>query len=224
MSKGEECRALIEKATERSGRSRSSSTTPASSTSRAIEEFPIEKWNAIIAINLSSAFHTSAAALPAMRAAGLGPHRQHRLGARADRLALQVRLCVGQARARRLHQDRGAGAGRGAHHLQRDLPRLRADAAGRGADPRPDEGPQSCRETRDQGGDAGIASRRTNSRTSRRSAGLPCSSAPTRRRRSPARLSASTAAGRRSRPRILEAASLSATRCPCCCHRRATRR
>jgi 3-hydroxybutyrate dehydrogenase len=32
-----------------------------------IEQFPIEKWDAIIAINLSSAFHTTRAALPAMR-------------------------------------------------------------------------------------------------------------------------------------------------------------
>ncbi len=32
-----------------------------------IEEFPIEKWDAILAINLSSAFHTTRLALPAMR-------------------------------------------------------------------------------------------------------------------------------------------------------------
>ena len=38
----------------------------------AIEEFPTEKWDAIIAINLSSAFHTTAMALPMMRAAGWG--------------------------------------------------------------------------------------------------------------------------------------------------------
>jgi 3-hydroxybutyrate dehydrogenase len=37
-----------------------------------IDEFPTEKWDAIIAINLSSAFHTTAAALPMMRAAGWG--------------------------------------------------------------------------------------------------------------------------------------------------------
>ena len=37
-----------------------------------IDEFPIDKWNAIIAINLSSAFHTTAAALPKMRTAGWG--------------------------------------------------------------------------------------------------------------------------------------------------------
>ncbi|MGB3555647.1 MAG: 3-hydroxybutyrate dehydrogenase [Jannaschia sp.] len=38
----------------------------------AIEDFPAGKWDAIIAINLSSAFHTMAAALPMMRAAGWG--------------------------------------------------------------------------------------------------------------------------------------------------------
>ncbi len=37
-----------------------------------IEEFTVEKWNAILAINLSSAFHTSAAALPGMYARGWG--------------------------------------------------------------------------------------------------------------------------------------------------------
>ncbi|MCP1168039.1 3-hydroxybutyrate dehydrogenase [Limimaricola litoreus] len=37
-----------------------------------IEEFPAVKWDAIIAINLSSAFHTTAVALPMMREAGWG--------------------------------------------------------------------------------------------------------------------------------------------------------
>ncbi|EEW26004.1 3-hydroxybutyrate dehydrogenase [Rhodobacter ferrooxidans] len=37
-----------------------------------IDEFPTDKWNAILAINLSSAFHTTAAALPGMRARGWG--------------------------------------------------------------------------------------------------------------------------------------------------------
>jgi len=37
-----------------------------------IDEFPTAKWDAIIAINLSSAFHTTAAALPSMRAKGWG--------------------------------------------------------------------------------------------------------------------------------------------------------
>jgi 3-hydroxybutyrate dehydrogenase len=37
-----------------------------------IEEFPIDKWNAIIAINMSAAFHTIRAALPKMKAKGWG--------------------------------------------------------------------------------------------------------------------------------------------------------
>ncbi len=37
-----------------------------------IEEFPEEKWDAIIAINLSSTFHTIKAALPGMKANGWG--------------------------------------------------------------------------------------------------------------------------------------------------------
>jgi 3-hydroxybutyrate dehydrogenase len=32
-----------------------------------VEEFPVERWDAIIAINLSSAFHTTRLAIPAMR-------------------------------------------------------------------------------------------------------------------------------------------------------------
>jgi 3-hydroxybutyrate dehydrogenase len=37
-----------------------------------IEEFPDEKWDAIIAINLSAAFHAIKATLPGMRARGFG--------------------------------------------------------------------------------------------------------------------------------------------------------
>jgi 3-hydroxybutyrate dehydrogenase len=37
-----------------------------------VEAFPVERWDAIIAINLSSAFHTSRLALPGMRAKNWG--------------------------------------------------------------------------------------------------------------------------------------------------------
>ena len=37
-----------------------------------VEEFPIEKWDAIIAINLTSSFHTIRAALPGMKDRGFG--------------------------------------------------------------------------------------------------------------------------------------------------------
>ena len=37
-----------------------------------VEDFPVDRWDAIIAINLSSAFHATRLALPAMQAAGWG--------------------------------------------------------------------------------------------------------------------------------------------------------
>ena len=37
-----------------------------------VQEFPVEKWDAILAINLSSAFHTTRLALPAMQKANWG--------------------------------------------------------------------------------------------------------------------------------------------------------
>jgi 3-hydroxybutyrate dehydrogenase len=37
-----------------------------------VDQFPVERWDAVIAINLSSAFHTTRLALPAMKAANWG--------------------------------------------------------------------------------------------------------------------------------------------------------
>lgn len=37
-----------------------------------VEDFPVEQWDRIIAINLSSSFHTIRAALPGMKAKGWG--------------------------------------------------------------------------------------------------------------------------------------------------------
>jgi 3-hydroxybutyrate dehydrogenase len=37
-----------------------------------VEDFPVERWDAILAINLSSAFHTSRLAIPGMRARNWG--------------------------------------------------------------------------------------------------------------------------------------------------------
>ncbi|MFK7764101.1 MAG: 3-hydroxybutyrate dehydrogenase [Roseobacter sp.] len=68
MSKGDQCRALIEKA----GRCDILINNAGIQHVAPIDEFPVEKWDAIIAINLSSAFHTTAAALPVMRQAGWG--------------------------------------------------------------------------------------------------------------------------------------------------------
>jgi 3-hydroxybutyrate dehydrogenase len=37
-----------------------------------VDEFPLDRWNAILAINLSAAFHTTRLALPAMKNKGFG--------------------------------------------------------------------------------------------------------------------------------------------------------
>ena len=68
MSKGDQCRALIEQA----GACDILINNAGIQHVAAIDEFPQDKWDAIIAINMSSAYHTTAAALPMMRAAGWG--------------------------------------------------------------------------------------------------------------------------------------------------------
>ena len=68
MSKGAECRDLIAQA----GRCDILVNNAGIQHVAPIDEFPVDKWDAIIAINLNSAFHTTAAALPIMRAAGWG--------------------------------------------------------------------------------------------------------------------------------------------------------
>jgi 3-hydroxybutyrate dehydrogenase len=68
MSKGEECRALVAQA----GACDILVNNAGIQFVAPIPEFPVAKWDAILAINLTSAFHTTAAALPLMRKAGWG--------------------------------------------------------------------------------------------------------------------------------------------------------
>ncbi len=68
MSKAEDCRALVEQA----GACDILVNNAGIQHVAAVPDFPVEKWDAIIAINMSSAFHTTAAALPMMREAGWG--------------------------------------------------------------------------------------------------------------------------------------------------------
>ena len=68
MTKPDEIAEMVaDRARRPSARSTSSSTMPASSTWRRSRSFRIEKWDAIIAINLSSAFHAIRAAVPGMK-------------------------------------------------------------------------------------------------------------------------------------------------------------
>ncbi|QYK40749.1 MAG: 3-hydroxybutyrate dehydrogenase [Paracoccaceae bacterium] len=68
MANGDACRALVERA----GGCDILVNNAGIQHVAAIDEFPVAKWDAIIAINLSSAFHTTAAALPGMKARGWG--------------------------------------------------------------------------------------------------------------------------------------------------------
>src|SRR6059036_2053025 len=94
---GNACAALVNNALDRFGRLDILVNNAGIQHVSPIEDFPVEKWNAIIALNLSAAFHTTRLVLPAMKKKGW-PHRQHRLGARARRLAFQGGLRLRQAR------------------------------------------------------------------------------------------------------------------------------
>jgi 3-hydroxybutyrate dehydrogenase len=72
MSKPDECRDLVNTAGETFGSVDILVNNAGIQHVAAIEDFPTEKWDAILAINLSSAFHTSAAAIPLMKKAGWG--------------------------------------------------------------------------------------------------------------------------------------------------------
>jgi 3-hydroxybutyrate dehydrogenase len=72
MSRPQECRALVQQAAEALGPVEILVNNAGIQHVARVEEFPPEKWDAILAVNLSSAFHTTAAAIPAMRAARWG--------------------------------------------------------------------------------------------------------------------------------------------------------
>ncbi|HEU0221418.1 MAG TPA: 3-hydroxybutyrate dehydrogenase [Paracoccaceae bacterium] len=72
MAKAEECRRLVAAAAEAFGKVDILVNNAGIQHVAAIADFPAEKWEQIIAVNLSSAFHTTAAALPIMRKAGWG--------------------------------------------------------------------------------------------------------------------------------------------------------
>ena len=112
------------------------STMPASSSSRRSRNFPPEKWDQIIAINLSAAFHAIRAAVPGMKAKKWGriintasahalvasPFKSAYVSAKHGIAGLTKTVALETAHLR--------------HHRQRHLPRLCLDAAGGKADSR----------------------------------------------------------------------------------------
>ena len=101
-----------------------------------VEEFPLEKWDAVIAINLSAAFHAIRAALPNMKARNWGRiiniASTHGLVASAQKAAY-VAAKHGILGLTKVVALETATSG---SHVQRDLPRLGADAACAEADRR----------------------------------------------------------------------------------------
>lgn len=72
LSKGEAVRQLVANAVQSLGRIDILVNNAGIQHTALIEEFPVEKWDAILALNLSAVFHGSAAALPHMKKQGWG--------------------------------------------------------------------------------------------------------------------------------------------------------
>ena len=170
-----------------------------------IEEFPPEKWDQIIAINLSVGLSCHARRHSGHEGAEMGPHHLDGFGAFAGRLAVQVRLCLGQTRHRRPDQDGGAGDSRpSASPSIASRPGYVWTPLVEQPDPRHHEGAPPDARTGDQrraaGGPADQAIRHLDQVAAL--AVYLCSDAA---RRSPAPISRSTAAGRPNNPAALGA-------------------
>jgi 3-hydroxybutyrate dehydrogenase len=89
-----------------------------------LHEFPDERWDEIIAVSRSSAFHATKAVLPGMQACGWGRivniASSHGLVASSGK----VRLCSNKARTGRSDQGDSTGKCRVWSYRQRNLPRL----------------------------------------------------------------------------------------------------
>jgi 3-hydroxybutyrate dehydrogenase len=82
-----------------------------------LQEFPAAKWDAIIAINLSSAFHTTRLALHSMIANKWGRVIKYRFGARPSRVGFQIGLCRRKTRHAWSNQSDRSRDGRAGYHL-----------------------------------------------------------------------------------------------------------
>lgn len=72
LSRGEAVRGLVDNAVQQMGRIDILVNNAGIQHTAAIEEFPQQAWDAILALNLSAVFHGTAAALPYMRQQGFG--------------------------------------------------------------------------------------------------------------------------------------------------------
>jgi 3-hydroxybutyrate dehydrogenase len=72
LSKGDAVRGLVDNAVRQLGRIDILVNNAGIQHTALIEDFPVEKWDAILALNLSAVFHGTAAALPHMKKQGFG--------------------------------------------------------------------------------------------------------------------------------------------------------
>ncbi len=72
LSHGEEVREMISRAVATMGRIDMLVNNAGIQHTASIEEFPVDKWDALLALNLSAVFHATAAALPHMKQQGWG--------------------------------------------------------------------------------------------------------------------------------------------------------
>ncbi len=99
-----------------------------------VEQFPVDKWNDILAINLSSVFHTTRLALPGMRQRNWG--RIINIASVHGLVASKEKSAYVAPSTRWSGWTKTSGPGNRAqrHHLQRHLPWLGANPAGAAAD------------------------------------------------------------------------------------------
>ncbi len=104
-----------------------------------VEEFPIEQWDSIIAINLTSAFHTTRAAVPGMKKRKWG--RIINICSAHSLRASPFKSAYVSAKHGLAGFTKTVALELAEHGVtcQRDLARVRVDAAGREADTRPGE-------------------------------------------------------------------------------------
>ncbi len=100
-----------------------------------VEEFPEDRWDAMLALLLTSPFLLARAAWPALRESGDGRFVGRRLRARPRRVAVQERVRVGQARAARARRRRSRSRAPSTASSPPRSARLRAHAVGGEAGP-----------------------------------------------------------------------------------------
>ena len=129
MSKAAEITTMVDRAMQEFGRVDILVNNAGIQFTASVHEFPAERWDAIISINLSAVFHSTKAVLPQMLDRNWGRIINIASTARPGGINPKVGLRGRQAWCGRPDQGRGARDGANGRHVQCHLPRLGADAS-----------------------------------------------------------------------------------------------